>query len=130
MILLDTCALIWLASDPGSLSAKAAAAIRRYSDGLTVSPISAWEVAIRCRSGGLRLSSSLTPADWYEETVRRYGMHEMPLDARLLCMSVTLPPIHRDPCDRMLIATALTHRLPLVTADATIARYPGVKIVW
>lgn len=130
MILLDTCALVWMTNQPSSLSAEASKAIRRSADALAVVPISAWEIAIKCRDGGLRLSGRLTPQEWYAETVRRYGLYEIPLDARVLCESVALPPIHRDPCDRMIIAAAQHHGLPIVTADTTIPRYPDVRVIW
>lgn len=45
-------------------------------------------------------------------------------------LAATLPPIHRDPVDRMLVAHALALEMPLVTADANIARYPGLDVVW
>jgi PIN domain nuclease of toxin-antitoxin system len=43
---------------------------------------------------------------------------------------VALPPVHRDPCDRMIVAAALRHRLAIVTADTTIPRYPQVQAIW
>lgn len=130
MIILDTCALVWLTNDPATLSRPAAAAIRRQADALAVLPITAWEVAVKCRSGGLTLTGHFTAAEWYAATVARYGLHEIPLDAGLLCASVLLPSIHRDPCDRMLVAAALRQRLAIVTADTTIASYPGVQVIW
>jgi PIN domain nuclease of toxin-antitoxin system len=130
MILLDTCALVWMTTQPGQLSAKAAEAVRRNADAIAVVPISAWEIAIKCRDGGLRLSGPYSPHEWYQEAVRRYGLHEIPLDALVLCESVALPPIHRDRCDRMIVAAALRHCLPIVTADTTIPRYPDVTVVW
>lgn len=130
MILLDTCALVWMTNQPDLLSPKAADAIRRNADAIAVVSISAWEVAIKCRDGGLLLSGRYSPQEWYAEAVRRYGLHEIPLDSHVLCESVALPPIHRDPCDRLLIATAAAHRLTLVTADRLIPQYPGVKVAW
>jgi len=62
--------------------------------------------------------------------IDRYGMREIPLDAELLCASVALPWIHRDPCDRMLVAAALRNRMPIITADTTIPTYPGVRVIW
>ena len=45
-------------------------------------------------------------------------------------LAPTLPPIHRDPVDRMLVAHAIALEMPLVTADANIARYPGLEVIW
>lgn len=130
MILLDTCALVWMTNQPDLLSPKAADAIRRNADAIAVVAISAWEVAIKCRAGGLVLSARYSPQEWYAEAVRRYGLHEIPLDSHVLCESVTLPPIHRDPCDRMIIAAARRHCLPIITADTTMPRYPEVSVIW
>lgn len=50
--------------------------------------------------------------------------------APCICAAVALPPLHRDPCDRMIIAAALSHKLAIITADRVIPTYPGVKTVW
>ncbi len=52
------------------------------------------------------------------------------LDARLCCAAACLPPIHRDPFDRVLVALAQTQALTLITSDGNIAKYPGVKTLW
>ena len=130
MIILDTCALIWLTNKPDLLSPKAANMIRRKADALAVVPISAWEVALKINNGTLQLHGTLSPLKWYHEVVSRYGICEIPLDAALLCASAGLPLIHRDPCDRMIVAAAITNHAAIITADANIPKYPGVKVVW
>jgi PIN domain nuclease of toxin-antitoxin system len=130
MILLDTCALLWLAIEPKRLSADARAAIRRHADALAVSPISAWEIATKAQSGKLRFPKVLPPLAWYRKAVERYALRECPLDAATLCRAVALPPLHHDPCDRMIIATAIVHDLPVVTADGNFARYPSLTVIW
>ena len=128
MLLLDTCALLWLAGDQDSLSEAALAAISSPEEGLAVCAISAFEIAVKHRQGKLELP--LPPDQWYPEALESHGIRELPVDGRCALAAASLPPIHRDPCDRFLIATAKIHRLPVVTADQTIPRYPGLRVIW
>ena len=71
------------------------------------------------------MSGPLSPQEWYAEVVRRYGLHEIALDARVLCESVALPPVHRDPCDRMIIAAAKVFDVePIPKTVSLVARMP------
>ena len=124
-VLLDTCALLALAR--GELPHGAAAALRAADDAC-VSVVSPWEVAIKAAAGRLRLKQP--PEQWFLALADRYRLRELPLDARLACAAAALPPIHRDPCDRVIIATAQAHALTVLTADDSIASYPGVKTIW
>ena len=128
MLLLDTCAVLWLADDQESLSARAREAIEESAAGLFVSAISAFEIAIKHRQGKLRLP--LEPAEWYAEALETHGLSEIPVSGEIALRATALPPIHRDPCDRFIIATALTKDLAVVTPDRTIPQYPGVRVVW
>lgn len=130
MIILDTCALVWLVDSPSELSANAVESIRKNSGSTAVLPISAWEIALKVRNGGILMRHSLSPYEWYREVLEDYGLVEIPLDAKILCASAKLEFIHRDPCDRMIIAAAIEHRSPVVTADQTFLKYPGVKVIW
>lgn len=124
-LLLDTCALIALANGP--LPPTASQAFGAAID-IFVSPVSAWEIAIKCKSGKLRLPQP--PLDWFRALSTHYSLTELPLDARLLCAAADLPLIHRDPFDRALIATAQHHRLTLLSSDQIIPSYPNVAVVW
>ena len=130
MIILDTCALMWLVNSPADISIPAATAIRAQARELAVVPISAWEVAVKTANGGLQLPGGVDPFSWYRTARERYGLREIPLSASLLCRAAALPPIHRDPSDPMIIAAAIESRLPVVTADPVFGRYPGVTVVW
>ncbi|MGP8202120.1 MAG: PIN domain-containing protein [Limisphaerales bacterium] len=57
-------------------------------------------------------------------------MRELPVSGVIAARATLLPAIHRDPFDRLLIATAQEHRLKIVTPDATIAKYPGLDTLW
>jgi hypothetical protein len=59
-----------------------------------------------------------------------HGLQELPITGAIAATAVTLPPIHRDPADRFIIATALRHGLAVVTAAATIGKYPGIRVIW
>ena len=124
-VLLDTCALLALAR--GELPAGAAAALRSAPEAC-VSAISPWEVAIKAAAGKLRLSEP--PLLWFLELTEWYGLRELPLDARTACTAASLPLIHRDPFDRVLVALAQEHALTVLTSDADIPKYPGVKTLW
>jgi PIN domain nuclease of toxin-antitoxin system len=128
MILLDTCCILWLATDPSKLSANARDALQEHRDGLFVSSISAWEVAIKNRSGKLELP--LGPEEWFRAVLLRYQLTPVSIDWRIAVYSVSLPRIHEDPCDRHIIATAQLRGFTIVTADQTIPQYPDVAVIW
>lgn len=128
MLLLDTCALVWLADGGGTLSALAREALGRHVGGLYVSAVSAFEVALLRRKGRLELRQP--PEEWYSRVLDFHGLRELPLTGLIAARAVALPDIHRDPCDRFIVATAQEHQLRIVTADQTIPRYPGVGVVW
>ena len=76
------------------------------------------------------MKKNILPLEWYEESVEEFGLNEIPLDAGLLCASAVLPNIHRDPCDRMIIAAALRHACPVITADRMFKKYKDIEVVW
>lgn len=124
-VLLDTCALLALAR--GKLPPGAATAVRTARVA-SVSVVSPWEVAIKAAAGKLRLKQ--TPVQWYLRLVERYDLQEVPLDVTVACAAAALPPIHRDPFDRVLVALAQARTLTVVTSDQDIPRYSGVTTVW
>ena len=124
-VVLDTCAL--LALGRGELPDDAAAALRTAPEAW-VSAISPWEVAIKTAAGKLQL---MEPSFiWFLGLAERYGLREIPLDARIACAAAGLPLIHRDPFDRVLVALAQAHALTILTSDENIPKYPGVKTSW
>src|SRR5262245_43324953 len=124
-VLLDTCALLALAR--GELPDKAASALRGAPEAC-VSAVNAWEVAIKAERGKLRLNEPA--ATWFSAMTERYGLREVPLDARIACAAAALPAIHRDPFDRVLVALAQAQALTILTSDKHIRKYAGVKTVW
>lgn len=126
-ILLDTCALLALAGSAGTLSKAGSEAIGK-ADPVFVSSVSIWEIAIK--SASKKLNLSLAPWDWFEAARDRYALSELPLDGLSACSAAALPEIHRDPFDRLLVATAIRHQLTLLTSDRAIRQYPGVQTLW
>ena len=128
MTLLDTHTFVWLASDQKELSAKAAAAIKRDLDLLFTSLVTTWDIVLLYKKGRLHLA--LPPAEFVERAIRHHGVHELPLTRQVSMASVSLPDIHNDPFDRILVAEALQHRCRLVSKDSKILLHPGVVTIW
>ena len=128
MILLDTCALLWLAIEPDRLSSAARKGIAGAGEFVYVSAISAWEIAWKHRCRKLRLK--LAPEAWWVRALEQHALTELQISAAIALRSASLPPLHRDPADRFLIATAQEHNLTLLTPDPAIQQYPQLKAHW
>ncbi|MBF0546840.1 MAG: type II toxin-antitoxin system VapC family toxin [Candidatus Riflebacteria bacterium] len=128
MLLLDTCALLWLASDQKKLSLTAKNEIIKNAQELFVSAISAFEIAVKSRSGKLRLP--LLPLDWFSEALDFHGIREIPVTSSIAVFSVQLPLLHNDPCDRIIIATAQLKSMKIVTSDKLISDYNQASVIW
>lgn len=117
-LLLDTHVLLWWCQDHLRLRrSRAAAAIADPMNVVHVSAASAWEIAIKESLGRLATPEPL------EAAVARTGFLPLAIDFRHARAAGRLPPHHRDPFDRMLVAQALVERFVLVTHDARLARY-------
>jgi len=124
-MILDTCALLWLAEGGKRLSAQTRDAIEAAPT-VCVSAISAFEIGVKSRSGKLKLP--LTPAEWFREVVDHHGLSVEPLDWDICIAATELPFIHKDPCDRFIIATAKLRRVPIVTGDPRFSAY-GIEVL-
>lgn len=122
-LVLDTCALLWLASGGGKLSARALEAIDQ-ADVVLVSAISSWEVGLKCKRGQLQLP--LAPRDWFLRAVDVHQLIVADLSIDVLTSANDLPWHHRDPADRFIIATAILEACPVVTSDGRFADH-GIK---
>ena len=128
MLLLDTHAFIWLCSDQSLLPQRSMDRIRGPSGHLFLSSISSLEVGLLTKAGRLPMPTSVE--EFVERNLRKFHIREIPVDSRIALASAALPQIHRDPFDRILVATAKLQNLTIVTKDRTIPTYPGVKTVW
>jgi len=132
VLLLDTHVWVRWVSDPPWLSSPARAAIDRALEAgerLQVSSISAWEVALLVTKG--RLELTLEVSDWIARSEASPSLEFVPVDNRISVASAQLPPpLHWDPADRIILATARGRGLRLVTADRRLREYPHVDTVW
>jgi PIN domain nuclease of toxin-antitoxin system len=93
-----------------------------------ISVISTLEVAQLVKKGVLELPLALP--EWFDAALTESGIECLPLSPTLLHASTILPDVHKDPADRIIIATAQTYNLKLVTADEAIQAYPHLHTVW
>jgi PIN domain nuclease of toxin-antitoxin system len=126
--LLDTCTFLWLVAEQERLSPAARAYLAAHAGRLFVSAISGFEIALKQRKGALGLP--LPTRTWYSRALEFHGLREAALDGPIAIAAAELPPLHRDPCDRIIVATAQAHGLTVVTPDPAIAAYPGTSVVW
>lgn len=121
-LLLDTHLLLWAAGNPNRLSAIARTLIEEPENELFFSAVSLWEIAIKCGLG--RSDFQIDP-----RVLRRglldNGYSELPIISEHALAIDGLPPIHKDPFDRMLVAQATVEGITLLTADQLISQYPG-----
>ncbi|PMS15098.1 VapC toxin family PIN domain ribonuclease [Trinickia dabaoshanensis] len=131
MIVLDTHALVWWVSGDPTLSKKAKAAIDRELAGgeILVSSISAWEIAMLVEREKLVLSMDV--GSWLATVADIEAVRFVPVDSEIAIKSVELPgEFHKDPADRMIVATARKFSVSLVTKDEKIRAYTHVRTIW
>lgn len=129
MILLDTHVLLWWALDPDRLSSAAAASLQAMERrGGFASAISIWELGIKVQRGKLDLGISIVE---FTRRIQKIGVIELlPVNTATWLRSLELAWDHRDPADRVIVATAILQDVPLLTADTEIHRFGGVSCVW
>lgn len=131
MIVLDTHAWLWWISNPEKLGAAAASSIEQAmtKNGILLSSISTWEIALLVDKG--RLTLSIDVRDWVRKTESLPFVRFMPVDNTIALRSVSLPgAFHADPADRIITATALTTGMPLVTKDEKIRACSFIQTIW
>ena len=131
MIVLDTHAWVWFVSNPELLSKRAKESLDAAveDNALLISSISAWEVALLVARK--RLTLRLELSDWIAKSEMLPFVKFTPVDNSVAVKSVNLPqPLHSDPADRIIIATAISWGVPLVTKDEKILDYPHVQTIW
>ncbi|HKY40129.1 MAG TPA: type II toxin-antitoxin system VapC family toxin [Polyangiaceae bacterium] len=129
MIVLDTHALLWWALDPDQLSGRARDLVAQMERrGGFASSISVWELGIKVQRGKLDLGIDI---EEFAKRVRMSGVVELlPVDATVWLRSLALEWDHRDPADRVIVATALLNDVPVLTKDETIHSFEGITALW
>jgi PIN domain nuclease of toxin-antitoxin system len=124
--LLDTHAAMWYFNGDNALSKNAKEIMLELSNQIYLSVCSAWELAIKVNLGKLKFNGHAARFVHLAET---YGFSILPIKTAHLTAYESLPMIHRDPFDRLLVATALAEQLTIITADEDIAKYQ-VSHIW
>lgn len=122
--LLDTCVILWAAREPNQLSARVRRLVLDPREELVCSVVSAWEIALKAELGIVDV------ANWFRQAAGNLQASILPVRLEHVAELEKLPPRHRDPFDRLLIAQAIVSQLPLVTSDAGIQKYKEVRCVW
>lgn len=126
-LLLDTHVLLWAAGNPERLSVEARALLNDPENELFFSAASIWEIAIKCSLGrdDFRVNPRLLRRGLLDN-----GYSELPIGSEHAVSIDSLPMIHKDPFDRMLVAQAIVEGITLLTADSLVAQYPApIRIV-
>lgn len=126
-LLLDTCALLWFLSNDVALTPAARAAVEDPANVRWISPASLFEIAIKVRIGKLPLATPF--ATLFPAELAANDIHLLPLESQHIEPLTHLPLHHRDPFDRLIVATALVEGLTLVSADPAFDAY-GVPRLW
>jgi PIN domain nuclease of toxin-antitoxin system len=125
-LLLDTQIFLWFISGDPRISDTTLESIRTSENEVYLSVVSLWEMLVKYQLGKLPLPQ---PPEHYVPLQRtRHMIDSLPLDEASVRQVANLPPLHRDPFDRMLICQALEHNLVIVTVDDQIRAYP-VKVL-
>jgi PIN domain nuclease of toxin-antitoxin system len=125
--LLDTHTFLWWVHNDPRLSDQVREIIGDGSNTLYLSAASGWEIAIKAQLGKLQFSSSLD--QFIAEQLTLNGIDTLPIALRHVLHVATLPPHHRDPFDRILVAQCQLEQLPMLTADAQITKY-AIQTIW
>ena len=121
-LLLDSHVFLWLDHDPTLVPIYQRDAIADRGNDVFISAATAWELGIKQSKGKLNLSKSVV------ELRAQFGFKELAITFAHATYAAGLPPVHKDPFDRMLVAQAIVEGLVLVTADRRLAEY-GVAIL-
>jgi PIN domain nuclease of toxin-antitoxin system len=121
-LLLDTHLLLWAAGSPDRLSADALALMANTENELFFSAASLWEITIKSRLGRDDFKAD---ARLLYRGLLDNGYNELPIASKHAVAIDLLPPIHKDPFDRMLVAQAAVEGVTLLTSDEIVTRYPG-----
>jgi PIN domain nuclease of toxin-antitoxin system len=126
MIVLDTHIWVnWIVGGDAALPASIMSAMQA-EDRLAVSTISCFEVSLLVKRG--RLELPLPVDEWLMEALANSGVESLPLTCEIAQRAVELPEIHRDPADRMIIATAIVHDARLASIDSVFPGYPELQM--
>ena len=126
-VLLDTHAFLWWIDNNPKLSSRAREIISDAGNAIFLSAVSGWEIAIKTRLGKLTLPGDLER--FIADQLAANAFSGLPIQLSHALHVYTLPAIHRDPFDRILVAQSQLEDMPILTVDLQIAKYP-VEVIW
>lgn len=125
--LLDTHAVLWIAEASPRLSTRVRSLAQNHeADTFGLAAITLLEIARLAHAGEISLAPD--PAEWLDDIAHRFQV--LPLTPAIAWTAVKLDWPHKDPADRLICATALEHKLTLVSNDKEITRWGGVPVFW
>ncbi|HEY3276312.1 MAG TPA: type II toxin-antitoxin system VapC family toxin [Syntrophorhabdaceae bacterium] len=127
IFLLDTHAFLWWITDSPELSPRASDLIANPDNELYLSAASGWEIAIKVQIGKLHMADR--PDLFIPDQLSRNAVRSLPIQMSHVLHVGRLPPIHRDPFDRIIIAQSIIEKMPIITKDPDIRKYK-VKTFW
>ena len=125
-VLLDTHVFLWWVNDSPRLGREARAVISNIDNQLLLSAASGWEIAIKAGLGKLEVADDIS--SFIFEQMRLNAVDELPVLITHTLHAASLPNLHRDPFDRMLIAQAQLEKLPILTGDEKFGAY-SVEVI-
>jgi PIN domain nuclease of toxin-antitoxin system len=126
-LLLDTCTFLWIVGGWSDLPRRVIDLFQKPDNEVYLSAASAWEMAVKHALGRLQLSDA--PERFVPAQRQAHGIAELPIDEESALHVSRLPPLHRDPFDRMIVSQAIVHGLAILTPDALITQYPA-RTIW
>lgn len=126
-VLLDTCVFLWMADEKRRLSARAREILEDASNTLRLHQVTPWEIQIKHSLGRLPLPHP--PRRAIPAAIEKLGLDYRTLDDDTIFTLEKVPPLHRDPFDRLLVAHAIHEGLPIISPDPLIKPYP-VRVIW
>jgi PIN domain nuclease of toxin-antitoxin system len=121
-ILLDTCEFLWLVTGDSKLSPAVASAVCDPQNQIFLSAVSFWEICLKHNLGKLPLPQA--PAQFVPLQREQHLIAALALDEAAVARLGTLPALHRDPFDRMLVCQAQAHGLTIASSDSLVRQYP------
>ena len=126
-ILLDTCSFLWLTLEPNKIPSKAMAEFENPANTIFLSSVSSWEISIKFQLNKLFIPAP--PEQFIPQARKHQDIKSLQLAEEHSFLLSRLPPIHKDPFDRILICQAIENSMAILTADNNIHQYP-VRVIW
>lgn len=126
----DTHVLIYWQDNPKKLSKPAKNALKKAltHKSLVCCDISLWEIAMLVKSN--RLRSDINAEQYMQDVILTMSLKVLPITAQIAELSQQDIFIHKDPADRLIAATAIVHKCPLITADSKLQNIEDLKVIW